>query len=114
MWIILIESELFRTYIFNYVHSRPIMNPRTVEEIIRTALLKCLPASHSDGPPSAKALFNSSEARAIKQEIIKVGKKLWMREYVDGNGGNISFRISRDYVLCTPTMCSKADLTLAH
>jgi L-fuculose-phosphate aldolase len=33
---------------------------------------------------------------------------------VDGNGGNISFRISRDYILCTPTMCSKADLTPAH
>jgi L-fuculose-phosphate aldolase len=34
-----------------------------------------------------------------------------MRSYVDGNGGNISCRIGEKYVLCTPTLLSKADLT---
>ena len=29
---------------------------------------------------------------------------------MDGNGGNISARISPHYVLCTPTLCSKGDL----
>jgi L-fuculose-phosphate aldolase len=55
-------------------------------------------------------LFCSPAAEAIKQEIVRAGKKLWDRQYVDGNGGNISARISDSYVICTPTLCSKGDL----
>jgi L-fuculose-phosphate aldolase len=56
-------------------------------------------------------LFNSPEARTIKEEICRVGHKLWRRSYVDGNGGNISYRIAENAVICTPTLLSKADLT---
>jgi L-fuculose-phosphate aldolase len=55
-------------------------------------------------------LFRSPEAEAIKREICDVGRKLWMRAYVDGNGGNISYRIADNAVLCTPTLLSKGDL----
>jgi L-fuculose-phosphate aldolase len=58
--------------------------------------------------PSAAA--NSFEAEALRAEIIAVGRKLWERQYVDGNGGNISVRLGSKYVLCTPTMMSKGDL----
>ena len=34
--------------------------------------------------PSAAA--NSFEAEALRAEIISVGRKLWERQYVDGNG----------------------------
>ena len=61
--------------------------------------------------PEMERLFNSTEARAIKEEICKVGRKLWQRSYVDGNGGNISCRIGENAVICTPTMLSKADIT---
>ena len=37
-------------------------------------------------------LFTSPEAEAVKEEICHVGRKLWQRAYVDGNGGNISYR----------------------
>ena len=47
---------------------------------------------------------------ALKDEIVAVGRKLWERQYVDGNGGNISARVGRDTLLCTPTMMSKRDL----
>jgi L-fuculose-phosphate aldolase len=53
---------------------------------------------------------NSFEAGALREEIIRVGRKLWERQYVDGNGGNISVRLGSKYVLCTPTMLSKGDL----
>ena len=53
---------------------------------------------------------NSFEAQALRAEIIRVGRKLWERQYVDGNGGNISVRLGSKYVLCTPTMLSKGDL----
>jgi L-fuculose-phosphate aldolase len=55
-------------------------------------------------------LFHSPEAEAIKAEIIEVGRKLWLRQYVDGNGGNISCRLTAEAVICTPTLVSKADL----
>src|SRR5690349_11304779 len=57
-----------------------------------------------------EALFNSPEANRIKEEICAVGKKLWHRSYCDGNGGNISYRLTDEAVICTPTLVSKADL----
>jgi L-fuculose-phosphate aldolase len=59
---------------------------------------------------SPLAAASSALATAIRAEIIRVGRKLWERQYVDGNGGNISVRIGKDYLLCTPTLLSKADL----
>jgi L-fuculose-phosphate aldolase len=55
-------------------------------------------------------LFSTPEAEAIKLEICAVGRKLWNRQYVDGNGGNISYRIGANEVICTPTLVSKFDL----
>jgi len=63
--------------------------------------------------PKRLALFTSPEAEKIKEEICAVGRKLWMRQYVDGNGGNISYRIGPNEVICTPTLVSKSDLTPA-
>ena len=62
---------------------------------------------------SPMAVANSFEAQAMRAEIIRVGRKLWERQYVDGNGGNISARLGSRYVLCTPTMLSKGDLELS-
>ena len=59
---------------------------------------------------SPSAASSSFEAEALRAEIIRVGRKLWERQYVDGNGGNISCRLGSKYVLCTPTMMSKGDL----
>jgi L-fuculose-phosphate aldolase len=76
-----------------------------------TNLEKQRPASSpwqsSDATPAS--IYNSAAANDAKEEIIRVGQKLWQRHYVDGAGGNISVRLG-DYVLCTPTMLSKGDL----
>lgn len=56
-------------------------------------------------------LFSTPEAEAIRKEICEVGRKLWLRQYVDGNGGNISYRIGPNEVICTPTLISKYDIT---
>ena len=66
------------------------------------------PQSRSAANPK---LFFTPEAEAIKKEICAVGRKLWMRQFVDGNGGNISYRIGPNEVICTPTLVSKYDLT---
>jgi L-fuculose-phosphate aldolase len=61
-----------------------------------------------ESSPSAAA--RSAEAQALRAEILGVGRKLWERQYVDGNGGNISARLGSQYLLCTPTMVSKGDM----
>ena len=67
-------------------------------------------AAAGAGAGAVNDLFTSPEAIAVKEEICAVGKKLWQRAYVDGNGGNISYRIGPNAVICTPTLMSKADL----
>ena len=61
--------------------------------------------------PVNVSLFSTPEAEEIKREICAVGKKIWLRQFVDGNGGNISYRIGPNEILCTPTLMSKYDLT---
>jgi L-fuculose-phosphate aldolase len=70
------------------------------------------PSSHAAnaGEASPLAAASSPEAAALRAEIIAVGRKLWERQYVDGNGGNISVRLGAHYLLCTPTMVSKRDM----
>ena len=87
------------------------MNRILIQQILRDAILRCLPkptAARLDAV--AAAIYDSPAGASIKEEIIRVGRKLWERQYVDGNGGNISYRIAQKYVICTPTMCSKGDL----
>ncbi|MGD0778125.1 MAG: class II aldolase/adducin family protein, partial [Candidatus Solibacter sp.] len=50
-------------------------------------------AATGAGSGAMQDLFTSPEAEAVKEEICAVGRKLWQRAYVDGNGGNISYRI---------------------
>jgi L-fuculose-phosphate aldolase len=75
-----------------------------------TSVASSAPASSSSAPAvgdaKIQALFNSPEAKAIKQMICDIGHRCWQRDYNDGNGGNISARLG-EYFLCTPTGVSK-------
>jgi L-fuculose-phosphate aldolase len=64
------------------------------------------PAAIATGKPDAVALFNSPQAKKLKEEMCEIGSRCWKRDYNDGNGGNISARLG-DYFLCTPTGVSK-------
>jgi len=63
---------------------------------------------------SPLAAANSLEAESLRAEIVVAGRKLWEREYVDGNAGNLSARLGPGYVLCTPTRVSKRDMDPAE
>jgi L-fuculose-phosphate aldolase len=83
------------------------------------------PAIHSDELAAAKSrndpwrgetidganAASSPESHTLHGEIVAVGRKLWARSYVDGNGGNISARLGEQHVVCTPTLMSKGDVT---
>ena len=87
-----------------------------IESIVRRAVLGCVQecAVQCERRPATSGdpleLFNSPAVLAIKEEIVRMGRKLWQRQYVDGNGGNISARVSENYVVCSPTLLSKGDL----
>jgi L-fuculose-phosphate aldolase len=91
-----------------------IPDPVLVSAIVRRAVSECIanfqtPSSLSTSRETEE-LFHSPAAQALKEEIILTGKKLWDRQYVDGNGGNMSVRFAEEYVICTPTLCSKRDM----
>ncbi len=63
---------------------------------------------NSKSPKSElEAFFNSAYCHSLKEQLCDIGRRLWQREYVDGNGGNIAIRVGEDIALCTPTLVSK-------
>jgi L-fuculose-phosphate aldolase len=75
------------------------------------------PLSSKSSKAELDAYFNSPYMQGLKEQICDIGRRLWGRAYVDGNGGNIAIRVGEDIALCTPTLVSKgfmqpADLCL--
>ena len=65
------------------------------------------PLSSKSPKPELEAFFNSPYAHSLKEQLCDIGRRLWGRAYVDGNGGNIAIRAGEDIALCTPTLVSK-------
>ena len=65
------------------------------------------PLNSKSSKAELEAFFNSPYAQNLKEQLCDVGRRLWQREYVDGNGGNIAIRVGEDIALCTPTLVSK-------
>jgi L-fuculose-phosphate aldolase len=43
----------------------------------------------------------------LREQMCEIGRRVYARGFVAANDGNISFRLSEDRVLCTPTRVSK-------
>lgn len=54
---------------------------------------------------------NNFNERALREEICEIGRRVWQREYVAANDGNISVRLNDNEILATPTGVSKGYLT---
>jgi L-fuculose-phosphate aldolase len=65
------------------------------------------PLSSKSPKSELDAFFNSPYAQNLKEQLCDIGRRLWGREYVDGNGGNIAIRVGEDIAICTPTLVSK-------
>ncbi|MBM3837663.1 MAG: class II aldolase/adducin family protein [Verrucomicrobia bacterium] len=65
------------------------------------------PLNSKSAKADLEAFFNSPYCQRLKEEICDVGRRLWQRAYVDGNGGNIAIRVGDDIAICTPTLVSK-------
>jgi L-fuculose-phosphate aldolase len=44
-------------------------------------------------PAEIEKFFNSPAIQVLKERICDMGRRLWQREYTDGNGGNITIRV---------------------
>src|SRR5207248_10351236 len=65
------------------------------------------PLSSKSPKSELDAFFNSAYCRDLQEQICDIGRRLWQRAYVDGNGGNMAVRVGEDIALCTPTLVSK-------
>lgn len=63
-------------------------------------------------PAAIQAFFNSPAITELKERMVDIGKRMWAREYTDGNGGNLTIRVGDNLVLCTPTLVSKGYMTV--
>jgi L-fuculose-phosphate aldolase len=65
------------------------------------------PLSSRSSKAELEAFFNSPYCQNLKEQICEMGRRLWQRAYVDGNGGNMAVRVGEDIAICTPTLVSK-------
>jgi L-fuculose-phosphate aldolase len=79
---------------------------RTVMEGSKSAT-PAKPVNSKSSKGDLEAFFNSPAVQENKRQICDIGRRLWQRAYVDGNGGNIAIRVGEDIALCTPTLVSK-------
>lgn len=68
-------------------------------------------ASQMDSPQKPRTTARGGgtplNIQRLKQEICEIGDRLYKRGFAAANDGNISYRISENQVLCTPTMICK-------
>ena len=65
------------------------------------------PLNSRSSKADLESFFNSQYCQGLKLQICDIGRRLWQRAYVDGNGGNLAIRVGDDIALCTPTLVSK-------
>jgi len=68
---------------------------------------KWTPGADAKTPAEIQAFFISPAIETLKRRICDIGRRMWEKDYTDGNGGNITIRVGDNLVLCTPTLISK-------
>lgn len=77
------------------------------EPVVPDYEFKWKPGADPVGYEAIQAYFNSPELAVIKERMCDIGRRIWAKNYCDGNGGNLTVRVGDNLVLCTPTLISK-------
>ncbi|BDD11249.1 hypothetical protein FUAX_36810 [Fulvitalea axinellae] len=72
---------------------------------------KWTPGSDPITRDEVEEFFHSAPIRELKERMCLIGKKMWTKDFVDGNGGNITIRVGDNLALSTPTLISKGFMT---
>ncbi|MGJ8653199.1 MAG: class II aldolase/adducin family protein [Opitutaceae bacterium] len=82
-------------------------NPKIHTPVLPDAEYSWTPGGDPRTAAELEKFFYSPEIQALKERMCGIGKRIWSKGYVDGNGGNITVRVGDNLVLCTPTLISK-------
>lgn len=77
------------------------------EPVVPDYEYKWVPGSDPKTPAECHAFFHSPEITTLRERMAAIGERIWNKDYVDGNGGNLTIRVGDNLVLCTPTLISK-------
>lgn len=101
-----------RDYLHELANTRPAPAPTGTAKPAAEAKPQApaKPLTSKSSKAELEAFFNSAYALSIKEQICEMGRRLWQRAYVDGNGGNMAVRVGEDIAICTPTLVSKGSL----
>ena len=79
----------------------------SAEPIVPDYEHKWTPGRDPKTPAEIQAFFNSPAIQTLKERMCDIGRRMWSKDYTDGNGGNLTIRVGDNLVLCTPTLISK-------
>ncbi|MBT8044051.1 MAG: class II aldolase/adducin family protein, partial [Verrucomicrobiae bacterium] len=88
----------------------PGVPPVPPEPIVPSLEYQWLAGADPTSPEEIQRFFYSPEIMELKENMIRIARKMWKRNMVDGNGGNITVRVGDNLVLCTPTLRSKGEV----
>jgi L-fuculose-phosphate aldolase len=95
-------------------HATSVVSPVATSPTPGTAVAASTPVTSKSSAAELESFFNSVSMHELKLQICEIGRRLWKRAYVDGNGGNIAIRVGDDLALCTPTLVSKGFMKPEH
>lgn len=87
--------------------ARPSGDAVSVQSVARAQTQPPAKVTSKSSKADLEAFFNSPQCEELKAQMVDIGRRLWQRAYVDGNGGNLAIRVGEDLALCTPTLVSK-------
>ena len=84
---------------------------KSVEPTVPDYEFRWPPGKDPKTPAEIAAFFHSPEIQILKERMCDIGRRMWAKDYTDGNGGNLTIRVGDNLVLCTPTLISKGFMT---
>ena len=91
------------------VRSVPV--PAPAEPILPDYVYEWTPGADPKTPAEIQAFFTSPPIEELKRRMCDIGRRMWEREYTDGNGGNLVVRVGDNLFLTTQTLISKGFMT---
>jgi len=84
---------------------------KPVEPSVPDYEFRWTPGTDAKTPAEIEKFFQSPAIKVLKERMCDIGRRLWQRDYTDGNGGNITIRVGDNLALCTPTLICKGFMT---
>ncbi|MDR3229259.1 MAG: class II aldolase/adducin family protein [Puniceicoccales bacterium] len=85
--------------------------PKIAAPILPDYVFRWTAGKDPTAPAAIAKFFDSAPIRVLKERMCDIGRRMWQREYTDGNGGNLTVRVGDNLFLTTQTLISKGFMT---